>query len=196
MRALGGLAVGSRWLEGTAVIALLAGTAWLGSLVRHNYVAHGGAGQVAGRVSAPIEVPASDATGNPLPVRLSEQRQPVLVLVLSTQCPYCAENMEAWKRLVAAWRGAVPDGEVLALSIGSVAQTREYLDDHGLAVDFRTVDPAVLPLIGATGYPTTAVYVPADGSLAVWSGLLGEAEHEAVLGLVVASSVANASGGG
>lgn len=182
-----------KWLEGAAVGVLVAGTAWLGSLVRHNGAEHGG-GQAVGRVSAPSAVPAADAAGRPRPVDLAGRSRPVLLLVLSTECPFCAENMTAWKRLVSEWRTLPGEADVLALSIGTTQQTEAYLRDHGLDLEYRTVTPAVLPLIGATGYPTTAVYLPADRSLAVWPGMLREGDLAAVLALAPALHESLAAG--
>lgn len=185
----------ARLPEYAAIAVLVAGTAWLGGLVRHNYVEHGASEQAAGRVAAPAALPAADASGDPVSVRLNEHEGPVLLLVLSTQCPFCEENMDSWRSLVNSWRAASPGAEVLALSIGTSEQTRTYLAAHRMDVPFHTITPAVLPLLGATGYPTTAVFVPADRSLAVWGGVLGEAERIAILGIVGSGLGSVAAGG-
>jgi hypothetical protein len=65
--------------------------------------------------------------------------------------------------------------------VSSATDTADYLERHGLEAEVRIVDPAVLPLLGVSGYPATVAIDPATGAISSWTGVLGEADHEALL---------------
>jgi hypothetical protein len=166
-----------RWIEIGTLCVLLAGSAWLGQLVHHNYVVHADGGS--GPMLAPAHVPAVDGDGVAAPLVLVERSRPLLMLVMSTECPYCEANMPNWRSL--AERIDDTDGpEIVVLSVSDAAATRAFLERHGLEVPFRVIDSSALELLGIDGYPGTVAFHPEDRVLRDWAGVLDDADQEAV----------------
>lgn len=167
-----------RWFEAGTLCVLLAGSAWLGQLMHHNYVVHD-EGRSAPAL-APADVPALDGAGVPAAVVLADRARPLLMLVLSTECPFCEANMPNWKALAAQMeREDAP--ELVVLSVSPAQATRAYLERHGLQVGFRVIDPSALELLGLEGYPSTVAFHPGDRRLRTWTGVLTEGDQRAVL---------------
>ncbi|MFW6198873.1 MAG: hypothetical protein ACOC5E_03525, partial [Acidobacteriota bacterium] len=82
-----------RWLELAAVVLLLVGSAWLGRLLVHNHVLHGDAPEAPGLRFAPASVPAASLEGEAGELEIVGQERRLLLLVLSTDCPFCRQNM-------------------------------------------------------------------------------------------------------
>ena len=176
----------SRVVEALMVVALLAGTGWLGQLVQHNYVTHGEP-EFDGVRFAPTTLPARSVDGEAAPVLLGEDR-PELLLVLSTTCAFCQENMPNWRLLTEELQALGAEApRVTVLSVSPAADTREFLAEHGLDVPVRLIDRAVLELLGIGGYPTTVAVDAGTRSLAAWSGVLVPAKREVVLAWAGAS---------
>ena len=87
--------------EVTTILALIAGTAWLGQLVRHNYVTHAESSGSAGPVTAPVDIPARTLGGVDAVLQVSGREAPLMLFVLSTTCPFCEQNMSEWRSLAA-----------------------------------------------------------------------------------------------
>ena len=171
----------ARVLELTTIGVLLAGSAWLGQLVHHNYVVHSDA-VVGANALAPGDLPARDAAGATAPVQLAGRERPLLLLVLSTECGFCEANMPNWRSLADRIDAAGAQApELMVLSVSPVAETRAYLERHGVDLPFRLIAPSSLPLLGIDGYPGTVAFHPADPALRVWAGVLDQAQQEAVM---------------
>ena len=168
-------------VEVAVVGVLLAGTIWLGQLLHHNYVTHDTV-EASGLVVAPAVVPASTMSGRAAPVRVRDSAESSLLLVLSTECPFCEQNMPAWRALAAELSRRGPAAaRPIVLSVSEPAATEEFLRRHGLDLPVRIVDRAALPLLGVTGFPATVGVDARTGAVAAWTGVLGAAAQEAVL---------------
>lgn len=169
-------------LEGLVVAALFVGTAWLGRQVHHNYVVHPRTVASAGVAVAPMAVPATTVAGEAAPLAIRDVPRARLLLVMSTDCPFCEENMPEWQHLTGALR-AMGDAHPapVVLSVSSGEETAAYLARHGLQAEVRLIDRAVLPLLGLTGYPATVAVDPSTGAISSWTGVLDDAEHQALL---------------
>jgi len=171
----------TRVTELTAIGLLLAGSAWLGQLVHHNYVVHSDA-VVGANALAPGDLPAHDPAGTPASVQLAGRERPLLLLVLSTECGFCEANMPNWRSLADRIGEAGERApEVLVLTVSTATETRAYLKRHGLDLQFRVIAPSSLPLLGIEGYPGTVAFHPSDPSLKVWAGVLDDGQQEAVM---------------
>jgi len=164
------------------VVALLAGTAWLAQQVHHNYVVHPRTVASEGVAVAPMTVPARSATGGVAPLAVRAVPRAQLLLVVSTDCPFCEQNMSEWRRLTDAL-DALGDTRPTAvvLSVSGPEETAAYLERHGLEAEVRLIDRAVLPLLGVTGYPSTVAVDPSTGAISSWTGVLGDADHQAIM---------------
>jgi hypothetical protein len=172
---------GAHVREALTVAALLAGTAWLGQQVHHNYVTHPGALARAGVAVAPMTVPATTTTGAAADLSVRAVPQARVLFVVSTDCPFCEQNMPEWLRLAASLREMGSAPRPVVLSVSSAEETEAYLARHGLDADVRLVDSAVLPLLGVTGYPSTVAIDPGTGAISSWTGVLSEGDHQALL---------------
>jgi len=99
-----------------------------------------------------------------------------LLLVLSTKCPYCAESMAFYKRIV---QESSPQTRHIALLPQSVSEARRYLEDNGLAVDeVLQLTPGSL---GVPGVPTLILTDRHGTVLDFWFGKLGPNVESLVL---------------
>jgi len=164
------------------VVVLLAGTAWLARQVHHNYVVHPRSVASEGVAVAPMTVPARSASGGVAPLAVRSVPRAQLLLVVSTDCPFCEQNMTEWRRLTGAL-SALGDHAPTAvvLSVSGAEATATYLERHGLRAEVRLIDRAVLPLLGVTGYPATVAVDPSTGAISSWTGVLGDADHQAIM---------------
>lgn len=171
-----------RFLEILVVAVLVAGTAWLGKLTYHNTVTHGADAPRQGVQVAPVDIPAMSIGGQLVDLTIQGRERSLILLVLSTSCRYCEQNMPAWHRLVQEVRSLGPDApELVALSVSTADETQAYLQDHGIDVPVLLIDPTVLTLLGLTGYPSTLTVERTTRSMATWSGVLEEGDHRALL---------------
>ena len=167
--------------EVTTILALIAGTAWLGQLVRHNYVTHAESSGSAGPVTAPVDIPARTLGGVDAVLQVSGREAPLMLFVLSTTCPFCEQNMSEWRSLAARIDELGPRApEIYVLSVSAARETRDFLAMHELDLPVRLVDPAVLPLLGLSGYPSTLGIDPVTRGIAAWSGVLNIADQAVV----------------
>ncbi len=180
-------------LEGVVVVVLLVGTAWLGRQVHHNYVEHPRTVASVGVAVAPMTVPATTIAGDAASLAIRDVPRARMLLVMSTDCQFCEENMPEWQFLTDALR-AMGDKHPapVVLSVSGADETAAYLARHGLQAEVRLVDRAVLPLLGLTGYPATVAVDPSTGAISSWTGVLDDAEHQALLAWA-ASQPANVS---
>jgi len=172
----------ARIIEGVVVVTLLAGTAWLARQVHHNYVVHPRSLASEGVAVAPMAVPARSASGGVAPLEIRSVPRAQVLLVVSTDCPFCEQNMPEWRKLTESLNGlgeARPS--VVVLSVSGAEETAAYLERHGLQAEFRLVDRAVLPLLGVTGYPSTVAVDPSTGAISSWTGVLGDADQQAIM---------------
>lgn len=167
-------------VEIVAVASLLAGTAWLGQMAHHNYLGH--VDSLAETTLAPGDLPAADLAGQTAPVLLAGRERPLLLLVLSTDCPFCEANMPNWRALAdqIARRGAEAP-ELMVLSVSESGETRDYLARHGIDLPVRLISPSVLSLLGIPGYPGTVAFHPSSPALLAWTGVLEDGDQEAVM---------------
>lgn len=186
-----------RLSEVAMVLVLLAGTGYLAKQLHHNYVVHGPS--VSEVRTAPKAIPTRDGAGERAVLGIEHRDRPLMLLVLRTTCPFCEENMPNWDLLADEFATAgVEAPELVVLSVSSPADTRAYLARHGLDVEARYIDPAVLPLLGLEGYPSTVAVDPQTRSLSVWDGVLQEGDQDAIrawAGLLGSLSATSAGGG-
>ena len=172
----------ARIVEGVVVVALLAGTGWLAQQVHHNYVVHPRSVASEGVAVAPITVPARSPSGAAAPVTVRSVSRARVLLVVSTDCPFCEQNMTEWRRLAEELSRLGDSGpQAVVLSVSDAEETSAYLARHGLQAEVRLIDRAVLPLLGVGGYPATVAVDPSTGAIASWTGVLGDADHSAIM---------------
>ena len=180
-------------LEGAVIAVLLVGTAWLGRQVHHNYVVHPRTVASTGVAVAPMSVPATTLAGDDAPLRVRDVPRARLLMVMSIDCPFCEENMPEWQHLAGALRSMGKGHPTpVVLSVSGAEETKAYLARHGLQAEVRLIDRAALPLLGLTGYPATVAVDPSTGAISSWTGVLDDAEHQALLAWA-ASRPANVS---
>lgn len=170
----------ARLLEYAAIGVLVAGTAWLGQLTYHNTVVH--SRTVESRAVAPVEIPGASLDGSLTSLAVEGRERPLMLFVLSTECPFCEQNMAGWRRL-SAELSAQGEGapEVVVLSVSPAAETRAYLEAHGVQARVVMVERSVLKLLGLTGYPSTVVIDGGSRDMTAWSGVLDEYDHRALM---------------
>ncbi len=163
------------------VLVLIAGTAWLGKLVRHNYVTHGQASRIDGSVTAPVDIPGRTLDGDDVALQVSNRERPLMLFVLSTTCPFCEQNMPEWRSLAArvAELGAGAP-EIYVLSVNNARDTSDFLLANDLDLPVHLVDAAVLPLLGLSVYPGTLGIDPVTRGIAAWTGVLNDADQAVV----------------
>ncbi len=163
------------------ILVLVAGTAWLGQMMHHNYVTHGQASRINGPLTAPVDIPGRTLTGEPSALDVSGRPRPLMLFVLSTACPFCEQNMPEWRSLASQIAELGPRApEIYVLSVSTPDETQEFLATHELDLPVRLVDKAVLPLLGLTAYPSTLGIDPLTRGIAAWDGVLNDADQEVV----------------
>jgi len=91
-----------------------------------------------------------------------------LLLVLSTKCTFCAESMPFYTRLV---EETGPGTRFIALLPQNVSDARQYLQEHGVAIDdVRQLTPGAL---GVSGVPTLILADKQGVVRDFWFGKLG-----------------------
>jgi hypothetical protein len=103
-----------------------------------------------------------------------------LVMVLSTQCHFCSESAEFYKRLLpeASLRGT----QVVAVLPQSPEESREYLTHLGLTTSNVTIQQQGATGIRVTGTPTLILADNKGSVLRAWPGKLAPKGEAEVLG--------------
>ena len=160
--------------EVTTILALIAGTAWLGQLVQHNYVTHAESSGSAGPGTAPVDIPARTLGGVDAVLQVSGCEAPLMLFVLSTTCPFCEQKHVGMAE--PGSHGSTSSVRERRRSMccrsARARETRDFLAMHELDLPVRLVDPAVLPLLGLSGYPSTLGIDPVTRGIAAWSGCI------------------------
>lgn len=163
------------------VVVLLAGSFWLGQLVVHNHQTHQSPPR-APLALVPDAVDTTDLEGTAAPLATRDVERPTLLLVFSTECPFCERNMPEWRSLVGSLRELGAEGpDIIALSLSSAADSTEFLSAHGVEVPVRLIDDDALEDLGLMGTPATVGVRPGAATLDTWIGLLGESGGTEVL---------------
>ncbi len=179
-------------LEYAVIGVLIAGTAWLGKLTYHNTVEHSQTVQT--RAVAPLEIPGASLDGTMTSLAVEGRQRALMLLVLSTECPFCEQNMPAWKRLVTELAAQADTGpEVVVLSVSPPEATRAFLAAHGVGARVVIVDRSVLRLLGLRGYPVTIAVQPGSRAMTAWSGVLNEADHRTLMVWAASTRAATAT---
>lgn len=107
--------------------------------------------------------------------------KPLLLFLLSTDCPYCAETSVAWRDLATRVRDAqVAPAQPYVLSISSVTNTRSFLREYGLAgIPVFYVDDAALGSLGVRAIPSTILHQQ-RGDAHYWDGVLSTHDVETI----------------
>ena len=157
----------------------------MGQLMVHNHITHRETAQAPGARFAPASVEGMDLDGGPgglerLPLR--GRNRAVMLLVLSTECQFCEQNMPNWRRLVDEVASLGADApEIVALSVSPAADTRDYLQRHGVDVRTMLIEVEALRTLGLSGYPGTVTVVPETREMLPREGVLSETEQQQLL---------------
>ncbi len=145
--------------------------------------------ELAARRTAPATISAGAKVPDIDLVSLAGKRQslyaaaedgPVVVAFMTTTCPGCERNIEAWNRL----SDELARGEFRVISLDGPAATAAYREEHELSWEFLRGDNVSWPRdIGVRGVPTTLVLGPRGSVLRAEEGALSETD----LGLIVES---------
>ena len=184
-----------KWIPEIGVVVLLVvGSFWLGQIALHNHVTHPEELRRAAEPRfAPVRISARTLDGAAGDLRIHDRQRPLLLLVLSTDCPFCKQNMPNWRRIVQqveALGETAP--EVLVLSVSSSQETSSYLTAHGIDVPALLIERSELGSLDLTGFPSTVAIVPAARSVQSWPGVLNDVAQETILAWAEASMVDNA----
>ncbi len=105
------------------------------------------------------------------------QASQTLVMALSTQCHFCSESAEFYKKLIPAAQSA--HTQVIAVLPQTLDENREYLNKLGLPpVEMRQ---ELLTSIQVTGTPTLMLVDPQGKVLRSWVGKLESSRESEVL---------------
>ena len=152
-------------------------SAYAGRLAYHNHFQHAALGGQPLVPHAPeLVVGRSVTDGRREPLVLTEVGLPTLLLVVSAECPYCAENMPRWARLLETLdREPSANLDVIALSTSGSEQTAAYLAEHGIApARVLLIDRRELAGLGLRGVPGTVAVTPGSPTLRSWAGVLSD----------------------
>lgn len=126
----------------------------------------------------PIEAQSID--GLPTTITYTESGMSYLILVFSTTCPYCEENIEKWRRIA----GPCQEGgcSVIGVSVHGIEPTRQYLLDRN--VPFYTVINTRREFTEAykiSGVPMT-ILISAGGIVEnTWSGMINDEQVDEII---------------
>ncbi|MEM7587521.1 MAG: TlpA disulfide reductase family protein [Acidobacteriota bacterium] len=128
-----------------------------------------------GTVIAPVA--AVDLDGTPRTLAWDAAAKDRLLLVFTTSCPACKQNLEAWVSLHRELGGAV---EVVGISLSDAEATRAYVDAYDLPFDvvLAANSEALAVALEVQLVPFT-VWVDSEGHVrGVWEGVLFEKTRE------------------
>lgn len=123
-------------------------------------------------------LPASIVTREPvtdshdLELKIAARDETLLLLFLKSDCPFCAQNMPNWRRLVASARAQNSDLTVLALSLSSMSATLSYMQQYDLRAPVRLVDRQYAAEMGLAAVPATVLIPPRATNVYSWTGVL------------------------
>ena len=179
-----------RTLELFVVAILCAGSLWLGKLLYHNYWEHPRNEAASAPNVAPDLLVGRSTDGEVAVVRLTEPGEPTLLLMLSTECPYCEQTLPMWREILDAADRAGRQGiRTMVLSTSPPTDTLQYLEANGLGVSSTLlIGREELAALGASGVPTTALVRPADRTFRRWTGVLDGSEVEEIIALLRATA--------
>lgn len=144
--------------------------------MHHNRVVH--SRPTRAETPIPAEIPVlGDSEGVPL---LGRDR-PLILALVSSSCRYCLDSAPAWRELTGeleSMPALAPD--FIFLSVSPWDETHEFLRASGIEAPFYLIDPSVLPLLGAPGYPTTIGIGVVGTDVARWIGAVEAAEVAAI----------------
>jgi hypothetical protein len=95
---------------------------------------------------------------------------PVVLAVLTTTCPFCTDNLDAWQRLSTT---LAPD-QFVALTLDPVAETQAWLAANGHSWPVVRLPRSDLRTLGLSGVPTTLVLSTEGEVLFAQNGMLRE----------------------
>lgn len=179
-----------RGAQATLLCLLLLASAYAGRLAYHNHFQHAALGEQPLVAHAPeLVVGRSVTDGRREPLVLTEIGLPTLLLVVSAECPYCAENMPRWARLLEALdREPSANLDVIALSTSGSEETAAYLAEHGIApARVLLIDRRELAGLGLRGVPGTVAVTPGSPTLRSWAGVLSDKDVDSIVAWALAS---------
>lgn len=101
-----------------------------------------------------------------------------LVLAVRSTCGFCTKSMPFYRRLIDDIKGARVNATVVAVSIDSIEELKQYFDAHTVSPElFRAVSSEYLRIVGT---PTILLVDPSGVVKNAWIGLL-DAEGEAAV---------------
>jgi len=123
---------------------------------------------------------ATDLDGADVAVHYGAGEPSTVLIWLSPTCHICGDNVAFWNDLYARFQGS-SRLRFLVLSDTGPADTRTYVDEHGLALPVACVtDDAMIDAYNGRVVPQTAFILP-DGTIArVWPGALEEARQNEI----------------
>jgi cytochrome oxidase Cu insertion factor (SCO1/SenC/PrrC family) len=136
-------------------------------------------------------VPTFDATtleGEPVVIGRAEEGTRQVIFLFDTTCPFCRTSLPAWENLSDRLASVgEPVVQVYGISLSPEAETRPYVDEHGLTFPvLRFPDDKLRSLYRANGVPQVIVL---DHEGRVIHTRPGELEEGAALDSVFAAAV-------
>jgi hypothetical protein len=111
-------------------------------------------------------------------------RGPVLVVFLTSQCPWSRLTVSRWNQLQAVVQ-AVPGGSGVAVSLSPPDSTRGYAAQTGLRIPLRvSVDRSVKRRWKVAAVPYTLLMEPSGRVAAAWRGALTDAAVDEAAGRI------------
>ncbi|MGD8866824.1 MAG: hypothetical protein PVI01_04325 [Gemmatimonadales bacterium] len=125
-------------------------------------------------VGALVSVPTVNLEGEAEGLRLGGDGESVIVFALSPECPFCAQNMSRWRRLIEAVGPDTSVARFVVLSTGEPSQARRFLTEHDLDAPLWTIDEPTLELLGVPAVPATIVVDSSNRRVLRWIGVLDD----------------------
>jgi hypothetical protein len=105
----------------------------------------------------------------PIKTQVATSNDRLLVLVLSTQCHFCADGAPFYRQLFERTKG-LHELHLIALFPQPVSEGKQFLEQHNIGItDVRTMD---LTSIHVAGTPTLLLLNPSGKVLQKWDGKL------------------------
>lgn len=132
---------------------------------------------IAPEAPAPETLPAHAASGEPATIELASRARPLMVFVLSVDCPFCRQNLPYWRELAdqAAAAGAAGP-ELLILSMSDAQETATYLAENGLPDEFVVVTDEDIEPLDIPGVPATILFPSPSSPMRRWVGVLNDTQ--------------------
>jgi peroxiredoxin len=124
---------------------------------------------------------AMDLDSSFIPVESLMREKKLLLLVFTTWCHYCKENMDEWNRLVKELAGERL--EIVGISPDSIYKIRQY--KSLVRVDFYVIslanDFGAMKKNKLLSFPKMVIVDTTGTVTRVWSGVLNEERRKAIL---------------